>query len=57
MNQAKRGRPKLTDPRIHLYRVRLNDEEWEEVQKLIKKGVNVSELFRLFIAKQSNREE
>lgn len=45
----KRGRPPIEDPRTHQYRLRLNDEEYAQLQYLFDAGVKVSDLFRTVI--------
>lgn len=42
----KRGRPLSNNKREHEYHLRLNNEEWELLQNLIKKGVVVSKVLR-----------
>jgi hypothetical protein len=41
-----KGRPNKTDPRTHQYRIRLNEEEYSDMQFLIMFGYNPSQIFR-----------
>lgn len=54
---GKPGRPKIKDPRIHRYCLRMNDSEWVHMQRLYDQGVNVAELLRTTIIKTSKGED
>ena len=44
---GKRGRPHISDPRTHLYRLRLNDEERDMLDYLLRStNVSVPDLLR-----------
>lgn len=42
-----RGRPKSKNPKTHLYKFRLDDEDWDKLRQLQNQGdVNIPEIFR-----------